>query len=38
MDLYIAALIDTVNKGNTVRNLTEPAGKIRQMLELYKTR
>ena len=38
MDLYIAALIDTVNKGNTVQNLTEPAGKIRQMLELYKAR
>ena len=36
MDRYIAALIDTINKGNTLSNLTKPAGRIRQMLDLYK--
>ncbi len=32
---YIAALIDTINKGNTLQELTKPAARIRQTLELY---
>ena len=36
MDRYIAALIDTVNRGETLNDLLKPAGRIRQMLELYK--
>ena len=35
IDRYIAALIDTVNKGNTLYDLTKPANRIRQMLDLY---
>lgn len=38
MDRYIAALIDTVNKGNTPHDLIKPAGKIQQMLNLYKSK
>ncbi len=38
MARYIAALIDTVNKGNTLNELTKPAGKIQQMLNLYKSK
>lgn len=36
MDRYIAALIDTVNNGNTPHDLIKPAGRIRQMLNMYK--
>ncbi len=35
MDRYIAALIDTANRGETLYDLLKPAGRIRQMLELY---
>ena len=38
MARYIAALIDTVNKGNTLNELTKPAGKIQQMLNMYRSR
>ncbi len=38
MDRYIAALIDTINKGDTLQDLTKPAGRIRQMLDLYNHR
>ena len=38
MARYIAALIDTVNKGNTLNDLIKPAGKIQQMLKLYKSK
>lgn len=36
MDRYIAALIDTANRGETLNDLLKPAGRIRQMLEMYK--
>ena len=36
MDRYIAALIDTANRGETLNELLKPAGRIRQMLEMYK--
>lgn len=36
MDRYIAALIDTLNRGSPMHDLLKPAGRIRQMLELYK--
>ncbi|MBR1710275.1 MAG: ribose-phosphate pyrophosphokinase [Clostridia bacterium] len=36
MDRYIAALIDTLNRGETIHHLTKPAGKIREMVEMYK--
>ena len=36
MDRYIAALIDNMNRGNTLYDLTKPAGRIRQMLDLYR--
>ncbi|MBR6028630.1 MAG: ribose-phosphate pyrophosphokinase [Clostridia bacterium] len=35
MDRYIAALIDTANKSSTLSSLITPAGRIRQMLDLY---
>ena len=35
MARYIAALIDTVNQGNTLDNLTKPAARIRQTLDAY---
>ena len=38
MDRYIAALIDTVNKGNTPHDLIKPAEKIQQMLKTYRSR
>ena len=34
-DRYIAALIDTLNRGSTLDNLTRPANKIKKTLELY---
>ncbi len=36
MDRYIAALIDTLNKGNTLTGLIKPAVRIRDMLERYR--
>ena len=36
MNRYIAALIDTMNRGDAIQELTRPAGRIRQMLELYR--
>ena len=38
MDRYIAALIDTANRGETLHDLLKPAGRIRQMLDLYKAK
>lgn len=38
MTRYIAALIDTANKGATLHDLTKPAGRIRQTLDLYKNK
>ena len=35
MGRYIAALIDTLNKGSTLQELTRPAARVRQMLDLY---
>ncbi len=36
IDRYIAALIDTLNRGGSIHDLTKPAKRIRQMVELYK--
>ncbi len=36
MDRYIAAIVDTLNKGNSLHDLIKPAGRIHQMVELYK--
>ena len=36
MDRYIAALIDTSNRGENLQELTKPAGKIHKMIELYR--
>ena len=36
MDRYIAALIDTINRGETLQELSKPAGRIKQMIELYR--
>ena len=36
MDRYIAALIDTANRGETLNDMLKPEGRIRQMLEVYK--
>ena len=36
MDRYIAALIDTLNRGGSIQELIKPAGRIRQMVELYR--
>ena len=38
MDRYIAALIDTANRSETLHDLLKPAGRIRQMLDLYKAK
>ena len=35
MDRYIAALIDTLSRGDSIQNLIRPAGRIREMLALY---
>ncbi len=35
IDRYIASLIDALNKGDSIHDLTKPAGRIRQMVELY---
>ena len=36
MDRYIAALIDTLNKGSSIHDLIKPAARIRQALEQYR--
>lgn len=36
IDRYVAALIDTLNQGNSLFDLTKPAGRIRQMVDLYR--
>ncbi len=36
MDRYIAALIDTLNRGDALSELIRPAKRIRQMLDLYR--
>ena len=36
MDRYIAALIDTLNRGETIHDLTRPAERIRKMVNLYR--
>ena len=36
MDRYIAAIIDTLNKGNSIQSLTKPADKIIDMIRSYK--
>ena len=38
MDRYIAALIDTANRGETLNDLLKPEGRIRQMLDIYKAK
>ena len=38
MDRYIAALIDTANRSETLNDLLKPAGRIREMLDLYKAK
>lgn len=38
MDRYIAALIDTLNRGDTIQDLVKPAQRIKQMIELYRNR
>lgn len=36
MNRYIAAIIDTINKGNTMDNLTKPALRIKETIKTYK--
>ena len=36
MDRYVAALIDTMNKGGSLQEITKPAKRITQMLEKYR--
>ncbi len=36
MGRYIAALIDTVNRGDTLQNLVKPEGRMRETLDLYR--
>lgn len=38
MDRYIAALIDTLNRGESLETLVKPAQRIKQMIELYQSR
>ncbi|MCR4714117.1 MAG: ribose-phosphate pyrophosphokinase [Treponemataceae bacterium] len=38
MNRYIAAIIDTLNKGNSLEELIRPAKRIKAMIELYKKR
>ena len=38
MDRYIAALIDTLNKGSTIQELMKPANRIHQALALYQNK
>ncbi len=38
MSRYIAAIIDTLHKGNSMLDLIKPAARIREMLELYKAK
>ena len=36
MNRYIAAIIDTMNRGGSLEELMKPAGRIRGMIDLYK--
>ncbi len=36
MNRYIAAIIDTLNKGDTMQDLTKPAARIKEMVNRYK--
>jgi len=38
MDRYIAALVDRVNRGETLADLLRPEDRIREMLELYRNK
>ena len=38
MDRYVAALIDTINKGNSIGELLTPGKRIREMVDIYKNR
>ena len=38
MNRYIAAIIDTLNKGNSMEEIIRPAKRIKAMIELYKKR
>ena len=38
MGRYIAALIDTINRGETLQELTKPEYRIQQMIKLYQNR
>ena len=38
IDRYIAALIDTLNRSASIHDMTKPAQRIRQMVELYNRR
>ncbi len=35
IDRYIAALIDTLNRGDSIHDLTKPAGRIRRVIDSY---
>ncbi len=36
MNRYVAAIIDTLNKGNSLEELIRPAGRIKELLTIYK--
>lgn len=36
MNRYVAAIIDTLNKGNSLQELIRPAGRIKELVTLYK--
>ncbi|MCR5178587.1 MAG: hypothetical protein K6C95_06350 [Lachnospiraceae bacterium] len=38
MERYIAAIIDTMNRGESMQNITKPAPKIREMVDMYNER
>ena len=38
MERYIAAIIDTMNRGESMQNITKPALKIREMVDMYNER
>ena len=38
MGRYIAALVDQSNRGNSLHDLTKPAFRIQEMLELYRNK
>lgn len=38
MDRYVAALIDTLNQGESLQSLVKPAGRIAEMLKVYRAK